>query len=102
MYMWKYIQDCHSTSSIQTEDSFYQQIGLKFKEETIRVHHLEQSFVWCWNLDALERISEIPGKFWSVMLAEIFVYLFIYLPFQYKSFYVSVTLRWHVKSEMAY
>jgi hypothetical protein len=29
------------------EDSFHQQIGLKFKEETINVLHLEHSFVWC-------------------------------------------------------
>jgi hypothetical protein len=28
-------------SSIQQEDSFHQQIGLKFKEETSKVLHLE-------------------------------------------------------------
>jgi uncharacterized lipoprotein YehR (DUF1307 family) len=27
--------------------SFYQQIGLKFKEETTKVLHLEHIFVWC-------------------------------------------------------
>ena len=47
---------------------FHQQIGLKFKEETRKVLHLEHSFVWCWNLAALESRSEMPGKFWSVVL----------------------------------
>jgi hypothetical protein len=28
--------------------TFRQQIGLKFKEETSKVLHLEHSFVWCW------------------------------------------------------
>jgi len=28
------------------EDSFYQQIGLKFEEETIKMLHLERGFVW--------------------------------------------------------
>ena len=30
--------------------------------------HLEHGFVWCWNLDASGSISEIPGKFWNVVL----------------------------------
>jgi hypothetical protein len=43
-----YIQNCHGKSSIQQEeDSFHQQTGLKFKEETSKVLHLEHSFVWC-------------------------------------------------------
>jgi hypothetical protein len=29
------------------EDSFHQQTGLEFKEETSKVLHLEHSFVWC-------------------------------------------------------
>ena len=29
------------------QDSFYQQIGLKFKEETNKMLHLEHGFVWC-------------------------------------------------------
>ena len=29
------------------EDSFLQQMGLNFKEETTKVLHLENSFVWC-------------------------------------------------------
>ena len=30
--------------------------------------HLEHGFVWCRNLDALGSRSEIPGKFWNVVL----------------------------------
>ena len=30
--------------------------------------HLEYGFVWCWNLDASGSRSEIPGKFWNVVL----------------------------------
>jgi hypothetical protein len=26
------------------------------------------SFVWCWNLDTSESRSDIPGKFWNVVL----------------------------------
>ena len=29
------------------EDSFHQQIGLKFEEETNKMLHLEHGFVWC-------------------------------------------------------
>jgi len=28
-------------------DSFYQQIGLKFEEETNKMLHLEHGFLWC-------------------------------------------------------
>ena len=31
----------------QEEDSLYQQIGLKFEEETSKMLHLEHGFVWC-------------------------------------------------------
>jgi hypothetical protein len=31
----------------QEEGSFHQQTGLKFKEETSKLLHLEHSFVWC-------------------------------------------------------
>jgi hypothetical protein len=34
-------------SSIQQEESFHQQTGLKLKEEISKVLHLEHSFVWC-------------------------------------------------------
>ena len=44
----KLIQDCHGKSYIQQEeDSFYQQIGLKFEEETNKMLHLEHGFVSC-------------------------------------------------------
>ena len=31
----------------QEEDSLYQQTGLKFEEETSKMLHLENGFVWC-------------------------------------------------------
>ena len=31
----------------QKEESLYQQIGLKFEEETSKMLHLEHGFVWC-------------------------------------------------------
>ena len=41
-------KDCHGKNCIQQEeDSFYQQIGLKFEEETNKMLHLEHGFVWC-------------------------------------------------------
>jgi hypothetical protein len=41
-------QNCHDKNSIQQEEkSFHQQTGIKFKEETSKVLHLEHSFVWC-------------------------------------------------------
>jgi len=42
------IQDCRGKSSFQEGGgSFHQKIGLKFKEETSTVLHVEHSFVWC-------------------------------------------------------
>jgi len=38
-------QKLHSTG----RRHFYQQIGLKFEEETSKKLHLEHGFVWCWN-----------------------------------------------------
>ena len=59
-----YIYDCHGKSRIQQEeDYFYQQIGLKFEEETNKMLHLEHGFVRCLNLDATGSGSKIPGKF---------------------------------------
>jgi hypothetical protein len=43
-------------------------IELKFKEEVSEVLCIEHSFVWCWKLDTSESRSEIPGKFWNVVL----------------------------------
>jgi hypothetical protein len=41
------MQDYHGKNSIQQEaGSFHQQTGLKSKEETSKVLHLEHSFVW--------------------------------------------------------
>ena len=55
---------CHGEINIQQEEeSFLQQIGLKFKGKTCNVLHLEQSFEWYCNLDNSENTSEIPGKF---------------------------------------
>jgi len=49
---------CHSKISIQQdEDSFHQQNGLKFKEKTSKVLHLERRFIQCWNLNTSERRS---------------------------------------------
>jgi hypothetical protein len=37
--------DCHGKSSIkQKEDFFHQQLGLKLKEETIKMLHFEHNF----------------------------------------------------------
>jgi len=30
--------------------------------------HLELGFVWCWKLDASASRSELPGRFWNVVL----------------------------------
>ena len=43
--------------------SLYQQIVIKFKEETSEVLHLGHSFAWHRNLDISESRAEIPGKF---------------------------------------
>ena len=46
------IQDFHGKWIFQQEEeSFHQQIGLKFKGETSKTLHFEYSFVWCWNPD---------------------------------------------------
>jgi hypothetical protein len=49
--------------SFNRKKTFHQQIGLKFKEETSEVLHLEHSIVWCSNLDASGSRSETPVKF---------------------------------------
>jgi len=56
-------QEQHSTSS-----SFHQQIELTFKEEISEKLHVGHNFMWCWNLDTSESWSEIPVKFWNVVL----------------------------------
>jgi len=41
---------------------------LQFKEVTIKVLHLVYSFLWCWSTDTSGNRSEVPGKFWNVVL----------------------------------
>jgi hypothetical protein len=56
-------------NSIQHEEgSSHQQTGLKSKEETSKVLHLERRFVTYWNVDTSESRPGIPGKFWNVVL----------------------------------
>ena len=43
IYIYIYIYICVQ----QEEESLYQQIGLKFEEETSKMLHLEHGFVWC-------------------------------------------------------
>jgi len=54
---------CLGKCSIQKEDSFYHQIGLKFKEKPDEMSHLEHDFLWGWNLDSSESRSGITEKF---------------------------------------
>jgi len=55
-------------AAVNKKKTFHQQIGLKFKDATHKVLHLESNFLWCWKLDTWEKGSEIPGKFWNVVL----------------------------------
>ena len=36
--------------------TLHQQIGLKSKEETSKMPHMEHSFVWCWDLQDFEKM----------------------------------------------
>jgi hypothetical protein len=56
-------EELSETLSQQEEEYFYQQIGLKFEEETSEMLHFEHGFVWCCNLDASGSRSETRGKF---------------------------------------
>jgi hypothetical protein len=49
-----------SEAVFKKEKTFHQPPGLKFKDQTIKVLHLEHSFVWCWKLETFEGRSEIP------------------------------------------
>ena len=50
--VWYYTHILPEQSSIEREeDSFHQQSGPKFKEETSELLHLEHSIIWCWNMD---------------------------------------------------
>ena len=57
MYMWNSIQDCHERAAFNKK-TCHQQTGLKLKEESSKVVHLEQNFVSCWNLNTPESRSE--------------------------------------------
>jgi hypothetical protein len=52
----------------QEETSLHQQTGLKCKELTSNVLHLEHSILWCCNVDTSESRSEMHGMFWNVVL----------------------------------
>jgi hypothetical protein len=47
---------------------FYRKFWLIFKKETRKVLNLERGFIWCWKLDNSKNKSEVPGKFWNVVL----------------------------------
>jgi hypothetical protein len=52
----------------QEKESSHQQTEINLKDVTGELLHLEYRFVWCWNLNTSESISEIPEKFWNVVL----------------------------------
>ena len=52
----------------KVETPLYQQIGLKFNEESSNLLRLEYSFIWCRNVDTAEGGSEISEQFWNVKL----------------------------------
>jgi hypothetical protein len=59
-------------SSIQQEEeSFHLQTGLKCKEETNEMPHLEHSFAGCWNLASSQNRSKIHWKFWNLVLKNV-------------------------------
>jgi hypothetical protein len=43
-------------------------IKLHFRKTTSEVQHFEHYLVRCWNLDTSDSRSEIPGKFWNMLL----------------------------------
>jgi hypothetical protein len=49
---------------------FTRKFDFNLRKKTGKVLHLEYTFLWNWNLDTSERRSEIPGKFWNVVLGE--------------------------------
>jgi len=57
-----------TTNQHRTRSLFDQKLGVKCKEETIKVLHLGHSFVWCGNLDSSESRSELLRTFWNVVL----------------------------------
>jgi hypothetical protein len=61
IYTGNQIQDCHGKGSFQQEQSFNHSMGLKFKNETSKVLHLECSFPCCRKPDTPNSKAEIPG-----------------------------------------
>ena len=55
-------------AAFNKKKNLYQQIGLKFKEQSSEVLRLRHGSVWCWNLDAAGNRSETRGKYWNVVL----------------------------------
>jgi len=56
------MQDVHvmlSEAIFKKKKTFHRLPGLKFKDETSKLPHLEHNFVWCWNLETLGIRSEI-------------------------------------------
>jgi len=43
---------------------------LHIYEETNKMLHLEQRFVWCWQLGSSENRSELSWEFWNVVLVK--------------------------------
>jgi hypothetical protein len=70
-YQCQLLHSGKKCAAFNNKKTLYQQIGLTFEEETSKMLHLEHGFVWCWNLDTLGSISEIPGKLWNVVLEKI-------------------------------
>jgi hypothetical protein len=53
---------CHGKAVFDKKKTLYQQIELKFKEESSKVLHFEPNFVWYSYLGTSVGSSEIPGK----------------------------------------
>ena len=56
------------TQNRESGRTLRQLYGHKFKGKTSKILHLEHSFSLRWKLDTSESRSEIPGKFWNVVL----------------------------------
>jgi hypothetical protein len=55
-------------AAFNKKKTLHQQTVLKFEEETSEMLCSEHSFVWCRNVDTSGSRSEIPGKFFKVVL----------------------------------
>ena len=67
LYTWN-IQDSHGKSRIQEEEAlFTSKLDLNLRMKLVNCYTWSTA-VWCWKLDTSERRSEIPWKFWNVVL----------------------------------